>query len=163
MTIANFKDIVRTFNIPPGVIERMKKYYPDFPKMSEKEYKDYLWQTEISPKEVMAIQAMRTAMAIDMVEGKIKMQDWLNLKDDHKWVESYRKDNFKDYESAENHLKAVDEFYMRKYKHHYDLWWIDSKNEIPLLEWDSEMADRIIKKYGVKANKAKSSILDDFK
>jgi hypothetical protein len=104
---------------------------------------------------------MQTAMALDMVESKIKMQDWLTLKEDHKWVESYRKDNFKGYDAAEHHLKLVDEFYMRKYKHHYDLWYIDQKNEIPLLQWDSEMADRIVKKFDVKFSRKKSSIFEE--
>jgi hypothetical protein len=164
MTIDNMvklSDMTGTLEIPESVCERMSRYWTNFPALDDKQYSELVYQTEISSAEFIIIQAMRTAMAIDMVESKIKMQDYLNLKDDHKWVESYRKNNFKGYEEAENHLKLVDDFYMRKYKYHYDLWYIDQKNEIPILEWDSECADRIVKKYDVKFGRKKSSIFEE--
>jgi len=160
-TMTKLSDILPKPVIPESVCERMSRYWTDFPNLDDKQYAELVYQTEITSAEFIIIQAMRTAMAIDMVESKIKMQDWLNLKEDHKWVESYRKNNFKGYEAAEHHLKLVDEFYMKKYKHHYDLWYIDKVNEIPLLEWDSEMADRIVKKYDVKFGKKKKSIFEE--
>ncbi len=169
MTIANLKDNLSIKNatdgnvrqIPESVCIRMQRYYPNFPAMSELEYKNYIYQTEISINEFNVVHALKVTNALAFVESKIKMQDYLIVSNENLWIKPYIAENFKDFDKAEEHLKAVDDFYMRKYKHHYELWYIDSVREIPLLEWDTELADRIVKKYDVKFGKKKSSIFDD--
>jgi hypothetical protein len=46
---------------------------------------------------------------------------------------------------------------MAKYKHHYDLWYIDRHNEATLIDWSEEFKDRVLKKYGEK--KMRKSVL----
>jgi hypothetical protein len=159
--ITNLFVSVEKLKIPDSVCDRMSRYYPNFPELSEAEYKKLLWETEISTDEYNVIHAVKVTNALAMVENKIKMQDYLELSDTHKWIQPYIKANFPGFSEAEEHLRAVDDFYMRKYHCHYELWWIDAKKEIPLLEWDTEMADRIVKKYDVKNSKKKSSIFEE--
>ena len=144
--MAKLSDITGTLRYPASVIERMSLFYPDFPALTEAEYRQLVWQTEISVEEFNIIHATKVTNALAFVESKIKLHDYLNLSEANKWIQPYIKNNFKGYDKAEAHLKSVDDFHMKKYGHHYELWYIDIKNEIPLLEWDTEMADRIVKK-----------------
>ena len=139
----------------------MKCKYANFPVMSDKEYNYLIYETEITYDEYNVIHAMQSAIALDILESKLKLHYYLRLKESYKWIESYKP--YAGYDEARKHLEKVDRYYMGKYKQHYTLWWIDSKNEIALLDWSEVMVDRAIKKFGERMKaKPRSNVLAEF-
>jgi hypothetical protein len=147
--------------VPQQVIDRMKIRFANYPVMNDKEYKWLIYDTEISYNEYNLIHAMQSAMALDFLESKITNQNFLWLKDVYRWIEHFRP--FNGYEEAKKHLEKVDRYYTHKYGQHYTLWWIDSVNEVALLDWSEAMSDRAIQKYGERMKaKKRSSVFEEY-
>ena len=148
---------------PVEVVKRMQAKYPNFPDMSDAEYKNLTRETEISTEEFNLIKAMQASIALEMVKDKLTEKEWLIVKSSYDWLKTWEKDGFRGYYDAKQHLEKVDSYCMHKYGEHYDLWYIDRDNGVELLNWSEELADRIIKKYGQKEKprqRKKSIILD---
>lgn len=149
------------FRVPQDVIDRMTHIYPNYPDLSDKEYANLIDVTEITYEEFNVIHAMQTDIALAMLEDKLNKQPLLELQVAHNWIEPYRKNKFAGYQEAVRHLEKVDRYFMGKYHHHYALWYIDSHNEISVLDWSTEMVDRAINKFGEK-RKPKKNYLSSY-
>ena len=147
---------------PADVVKRMQAKYPNFPDMSEKEYKYLISQTEISIEEYMLIKAKQISIVLESFKEKLTEYEWLTLKATYSWLKSWQKDDFSGYEDAKTHLEKVDRYYMDKYGHHYDLWYIDKDNQVELLNWSKELENRILKKFGKGERPKKKSIILDY-
>ena len=147
---------------PVDVVKRMQAKYPNFPDMSEAEYKNLIRETEISTEEFMLIKAMQTSRALEMVKDKLTEIDWLILKATYSWLKIWEKDGFKGYYEAKLHLEKVDRYHLQKYGQHYDLWYIDKNNQVGLLNWSKKLENRILKKYGKGERPKKKSIISDY-
>ena len=146
---------------PADVVKRMQARYPNFPDMSQKEYKYLIWQTEISIEEYMLIKAKQVSTALEALRQELTEYEWsiLNVSS---WLKSWQKDDFSGYEDAKAHLEKVDRYYMDKYGQHYDLWYIDKAREIELIRWSDELKNRLAKKYKKSGKQKKESILSDY-
>ena len=147
---------------PADVVKRMQAKYPNFPDMSEKEYKYLIRQTEISIEEYMLIKAKQVSIVLEALKEELTEYEWLTLKATYSWLKSWEKDDFSGYEDAKAHLEKVDRYYMDKYGHHYDLWYIDKDRQIELIKWSNELKSRLSKKYKKSGKQKKERIIPDY-
>ena len=140
----------------------MQARYPNFPDMSQKEYKYLIWQTEISIEEYMLIKAKQVSTALEALRQELTEHEWSTLNASYSWLKSWQKDDFSGYEQARSHLEKVDRYYMDKYGQHYDLWYIDKEKEIELTSWSDELKGRLSIKYKRSGKTKKESILSDY-
>jgi len=157
MTITIEKLSMPKLRVPQEVINRVSKKYPDFPRMSDEEYKNLLYLTEITINEFNVIHAMQTQIALEILENKLTDENYIEISYRHSWIEPYKKTKFEGYDQAKKHLEEVNKWHMMTHFEHYGLWWIDRENEVALLDWSSAMVDRCLAKYGeTKKQKRKS-------
>ena len=147
---------------PVDVVRRMQGRYPNFPDMSEKEYKHLIRQTEISMEEYMLIKAKQTSIALEAIEDKLTDYEWAALRATYSWLKTWQKDDFAGYEIAKAHLEKVDRYYLDKYGSHYDLWYIDKEKEIELIKWSDELKSKLTEKYKKSEKAKKQSIISDY-
>jgi len=157
LTILIEKLTLPKLTVPPDVLARCIKKYPDFPYMSDEEYKNLLHLTEITVDEYNVIHAMQTQIGLEILEAKLTAENYYRLEDLHKWIIPYKLNKFKGYDEAKKHLEDVEKWHMEHHGQHYSLWFIDSVNHVKLLDWSEALVDRGLAKYG-EAKRQKKSV-----